>query len=78
MKIKFNKTIGYASEESTTLCPHGMKDIWVSSTSCSKCNFFVRPHIFSDAITCSYDKAKKRGQVKEDKVAIHSEPPRKP
>jgi hypothetical protein len=66
MKIKYKKIISFRREVSTTRCPYG-HNAMVESKPCTLCNFYIRPHVFSDAITCSYDKAKKRGQIEEDK-----------
>jgi len=77
MKVKFKKMISFNRQVSTTRCPHG-NNVMVKSKPCTLCNFYVRPHAFSDAITCSYDKAKKRGQVKEDKDSTNNKPPQHP
>ena len=58
MKIKYEYKKTYNSQECITLCPNGNKDVYVMTKSCTSCNFFVRPHVFSNAITCSYKKEK--------------------
>ena len=67
MKIKFESKKTFSGEVVLTPCPFRTDGVNVCSRECGSCSFYIRECFFSDAIICSYDKYKKKGQILNDK-----------